>query len=307
MNIKSLKAFLKRQRKIIVVTSMLVLGMVSGVVIAAYFPLLTTYFFANSNTTVQRLKPNNEVEEKKQALAKFYNQASTAYDKQDWASVYKYESKLVRENLTEAEYVAYNSKRIRIKLIDGRTGSIDESEFDPALMTKLDQDSSKTIVNSIEVTGNSGTVNRTRVICFAKDCLGENRKEDNAQLLFEFVNNIWQKPDPKPSERALKAVNYAFYELNDKGKIDLIKQYSQGSNTSTLTLLNWALLLDEDLQSLISLETLNEKSKAERNRPVYNQVPAPVIQQEAPVVQQQTFPKSCTSNTLGTYTFTNCY
>ncbi len=295
-----MKAFLKRQRKIIVLTSMLVLGMACGIVIA-------TYFISNSNPSIQLLKPNNEVEGKKQALAKYYEEFSTAYDKQDWPTVYRFEPASIRENLTEAQYVAYNSKRIRIKLADNRTGSIGEEEFDPSLMTRLDQDSSKTIVNSIEVSGNSGTVNRTRVTCLTKDCLGENRKENNAQLSFVYVNGNWQKPDSQPSERALKAVYYVFNDINEKAQTDLLIKFSYGSNNYKFALSNWALYLDENMEELVSLETLIEKSKVESTKPVYIQTPAQIIQQEAPVVQQQTFPKSCTSSTLGTYTYTNCY
>ncbi len=107
-----MKDFLKRQRKIIIVTSILVLGMVSGIGIAIYFPLLTANFFANSNPTFQPLKPINEAEEKKQALAIFYTEITTADDNQDWATLYKLVRQSVRDNLTEAQFSAYFSAQV---------------------------------------------------------------------------------------------------------------------------------------------------------------------------------------------------
>jgi len=54
-----------------------------------------------------------------------------------------------------------------------------------------------------------------------------------------------------------------------------------------------------------------EQDKLDRSRPIYNQQPAQIIQQPAPIINQpapqQTFPRNCTSNTIGNYTYTNCY
>jgi hypothetical protein len=117
---------------------------------------------------------------------------------------------------------------------------------------------------------------------------------------------VAQPTEQQPTERSLKVANFAYEDSTADNRAEILKTWANGSNDSVLAVHNWAVYLDQDLQELVRLETLIEKIKAERSRPIYNEPPAQVIQQ-APVVQQNTSPKHCTSNTIGNYTYTNCY
>ena len=79
--------------------------------------------------------------------------------------------------------------------------------------------------------------------------------------------------------------------LNDK--------WIKNSKIDTEVIRNFALALDKDLTWLVQWETWVESDKVAKSRPVY-------IQQPAPVVQKQTNPINCTSNTIGSSTYTNC-
>lgn len=284
-----IKHILEKRNNIILGISLLSVGIVLGIGITTYLPLLAGAM--NVKPQSQPVKTVDEAEVKKQALAKFYNEIITAQDKQDWATLYKLVPQSVRDTVTEAQFTAHYSEQ----------------------MGKDKVVSKETIVNSIEVTGNLGTVNRTIVTCLAKDCTGKNRIEENARKPYEFVNGEWQIPDPEPSERALKATNYGYENSTQNDKKSIVNDYGYGSDNSSYAVRNWAIYLDKNLQELIRVETIIDKDKAEKSRPVVNYQPPAVIQQPdiniqqpAPVVQQN-YPKNCTSNTIGSYTYTNCY
>ena len=278
-----MKHILEKYKNILFGISLLIIGVALGVGITTYFPLLAG--IANIKPQLQPVKVVDEAEVKKQALAKFYNEISTANDQKDWGKLYGLVPQSVRNNVTKDEFIAYYNL---------------ESEKNKIV-------SEQTIVNSIQVNGDNGIVDRTRVICTSKECVGDTRKEENAKRDYIYIDGKWQLPDPEPSERALKAANYAYEDSSKTDQADLIKSFGYGSKSSTYTVRNWAVYLDKNLQELVRLETLIEKSKTERSRPVYVQQPAQIIQQQAPAVQQQTFPRNCTSNTIGDYTYTNCY
>lgn len=285
-----IKRILEKRKNIILGVSLLIAGIAIGVGATVISPLIADSVRVKSQP--EPVKVTGEAEIKKQALAKFYNEIITAQDKQDWASLYKLVRQSVRDNVTEAQFSAFYSEQPGKDKIVSR----------------------ETIVNSIEVTGSSGIVNRTIVTCLAKDCTGKNRTEENARKPYEFVNGKWQIPDPEPSERALKAANYGYQNSSKSDQNDLLNDFGYGSDSSTYAVRNWAVYLDENLEELIRVETIVEQDKIDRSRPIYNQQPAqiiqqpaPIINQPAPVIQQQTFPKNCTSNTIGNYTYTNCY
>jgi hypothetical protein len=109
-----------------------------------------------------------------------------------------------------------------------------------------------------------------------------------------------------PSERALKAVNYAYEDQTGSNKdILILKSFGNGSTNIQYALRNWAIYLDNNLQELIRVETLIEKSKAEHSRPIYNEQPAQIIQQQMPAQQNNSV--HCTSQSVGGSTYTNCY
>ena len=285
-----IKLILERRKDIIMGVGLLIVGITIGVSITTVYPQITEIIKSQLQTkpvVVEKVVDQTEV--KKQALGKFYNEIITAQDKQDWASLYKLVRQSVRDNVTEAQFTAHYSEQVGKDKIVSR----------------------ETRVNSIEVTGNSGIVNRTIITCLAKDCTGKNRTEENARKPYEFVNGKWQIPDPEPSERALKAANYGYQNSSKSDQNDLLNDFGYGSDSSTYAVRNWAVYLDENLEELIRVETIVEQDKLDRSRPIYNQQPAQIIQQPAPIINQpapqQTFPRNCTSNTIGNYTYTNCY
>lgn len=170
------------------------------------------------------------------------------------------------------------------------------------------------VLNSIQLEGDKGIIDRTIIICLTEECSGDNQKEQTAKKEYVYINEQWQIPDPEPSERALKAANYGYQNSSKSDQKDLINDFGYGSDNSTYAVRNWAVYLDKNLEELIRVETIVEQDKLDRSRPIYNQQPAqiiqqpaPIINQPAPIIQQQTSPKHCTSNTIGDYTYTNCY
>lgn len=289
--LSNIKQGLGKQKSKFFGALLLLVGVAIGVGITTAYPQITTMIKSQSQLkpVVENVVDQNEV--KKQALGKFYNEIITAQDKQDWASLYKLVRQSVRDNVTEAQFTAHYSEQMGKDKIVSR----------------------ETRVNSIEVTGNTGTVNRTLITCLAKDCTGKNRTEENAIKPYEYVNGKWRIPDPEPSERALKAANYGYQNSSKSDQNDLLNQYGYGSDNSTFAVRNWAVYFDENLEELIRVETIVEQDKLDKSRPIYNQQPAQIIQQPAPIInqpapiQQNTYPKHCTSNTIGDYTYTNCY
>lgn len=271
--------FLKKQKNIILVIGLLVLGIIVGVGITTASPLLTGITKAKT----EPLKIVDETEVKKQALTKFYSELSSANDKKDWAKLYTLAPQSVRGNVTQDQYVSYQKS------------------------IKNQPTYRSTTVHSIKVDGNKGTVERTLVICVTKECIGDNRKEDKAKREYVYTDGSWQIPDPEPSERASKAVAYLYVTMSEDEQKKLINDNGYGSDSVSFATRNYAIFFDENPDKLVILEAWIDKNKAERNRPVVNyQPPAINIEQQAPVVQQNS-PTNCTSNTIGSYTYTNCY
>lgn len=279
----TMKHILNKYKNILLGVSLLIIGVVLGVAITTYFPLLAG--IANIKPQSQPVKVIDEAEMKKQALAKFYNEIITAQDNQDWEALYSLIPQSVRENVTKEKFIATEKAQAgKDKLL-----------------------SQNTIIHSLEVNGNNGIVERTIVTCMAKDCTGNNRKEDTAKKEYVYVNGKWQIPDPQPSERALKTVVYIYLTMSESEQKKFVADNGYGSDSSSFATRNYAIFLDNNLDKLALAEAWVDKNKTDSSRPVVNYQPPAIINQPAPVVQQQTFPRNCTSNTIGNYTYTNCY
>ncbi len=262
---------------------------ITGILIAVIFFVIAIVTLPPKLTPPSSIYTSEILEPyKKQKLSELYQKIISALEKQDWSTVYDLDtSSSFKTFISKGEYVEHEKARLSgTKII-----------------------SEKYKINSIQVTNNKGVINRTETVCREEGCSsGDLSSAFTANVEFSYINEAWQRAqEEKPSERALKAVSYAYENTSQSEKKEIIVRFGDSYDTPIYAVHNWAILLDSDLQELIRIETINEKDKAERSRPIYNPQPAQVIQQAAPVIQQNTSPKHCTSNTIGNYTYTNCY
>ena len=279
--------------KIISATFLIVIGIICGIFISKSSPsLLSEINFSTplvKPTVLPTLLPTitiDIVEVKKQELTKFYNDISTAQENQDWSTIYDLAvPKFVKDNISKDQFIT-NQKMSANK--------------DKIV-------SQNTIVNSVVVNGDDGIVDRTIVTCKTQECTGNNRKVDNAKKQYVYVNGKWQMPDPKPSEKALTASSYIYMNVSATDQKKFISDYGYGSNSTTFAINNFALFLDQYPDNLAITEAWIDKNKAERSRPVVNYQPPAINYQPPAIIQQPQNPINCTSNTIGNYTYTNCF
>lgn len=280
---KSEGIFITKQKIISFGVGILILGISVGVGATLIIP-----FVLNSTklkTQQQAMKVVDEAEMKRQELANFYSQISTAQDNQDWAAMYELVPQSFRDDLSKEQFIALGEKR---------------TAADKAF-------SRSTVVNSLVVNDDKGIVDRTVIICLIKDCTGDNRKEDNAKMEFVYINRKWQMPDvQKPSERALNAVTYLYLNWFKSEQEKFTSEFGYGSGSDSFAIKNAALAIEGKPGELALLEAKIDKDKEEKNRPVMNYQPPAVVLPPV-VIQQPDYPKNCTSNTIGGYTYTNCY
>lgn len=150
---------------------------------------------------------------------------------------------------------------------------------------------------------------------------------------------------PQPSERALKAVTWGYIRFNEKQKEEFRKKwgtidkpyaedtkvvitnkktgeklevkqselYKYGNLIELDAIKNCALSIDQNPTKLALIEQTIAKDEQDKNRQTYQQpdvIVRPIIEQQQPPIIQQPLPKSnfnCFSNTIGDYTYTNCY
>lgn len=227
----------------------LIILLIAGVVVAKTPQLKAALLqklpiVSSLQNQAQQIKIDPEVQ-KKQDLEKFYKQIAEDSDNHDWSKLYDFSPQSVRNKVSKENYV----------------------EFEISQAKKSKVVSEQTTVNSVEVTGDKGVVDRTRVTCLTKECTGDNRKEENAKKNYEYVNGKWQLPDPEPSERALKAANYGYLNSSKKDQADLMNWYGYGSDDSNFTIRNWAVWLDKNLEELVRVETLVDQDKSEKSAP----------------------------------------
>lgn len=287
MKIKSIK--LGKATKISALAGILIVALSS----IAYCHVI--YFPQKEKLRVEQQKQEleqkmaREAESKKQVLIDTYNKLATASDSQDWVTLYSFQSQSFRSYVTQDQFVS--------------------SEKAWAKKSKIE--SQQTTVNDVWIDGNNGVIDRTSITCLSKECSGSNRTKSDAKIFFSYINDVWRMSDRKPSERALQAATYV--SLNNSSKT-LLEKYGHGTSDINFAINNYAVSLDEDNGKLVYVEGWIEKNKAERSRPVVN-VQSPDISMPLPVsILQPNYTSSavssskhCTSNTVGDYTYTDCY
>lgn len=261
------------------------------------FILYSNYFkrssFFINLLTKQKLSPIvpkvDETQLKKVSLTKFYKELSLADNKPDYEKLYEIIKPSLGIWISKEEFISYEK----------------------ALDAERKTASSEAIIHSIKVEGNNGFVDRTVIHCYSKECIGKDREENRKVREYAYIDGKWSvKPDKEPSERSLKASTYMITN-GIKSDVDyFLKKYSIGTNKKPVTIHFMAVDLDNDLQELLTLETYIETAKIEASRPVVN-YEAPAINYQPPNINvnvpRQNNSANCTSNTIGNYTYTNCF
>jgi len=123
-------------------------------------------------------------------------------------------------------------------------------------------------------------------------------KEEKEKIAIEEIAKKETKiKEVQPSERALKAVAYALGSASKTQLKEFIEKFGNGTNDKYVAMRNMALSLDQKPEMLADIENLIGKPE----QSVIN------VQQPSIQLQQPDYPKNCTSNTIGTYTYTNCF
>lgn len=224
----------------------------------------------------------DKIEEKKQSLENFFRELTEAESKQDWEKLYS----------------TVNPK-------DKKWFSIDDMT---TIYKGKKVTSSEYVVHSIDISGDSGFIDRTMISCFLEKCEGKDREEQRRIIEFVHLDSSWyQQSKKEPSEKARQLAAYMYTNSGTKVKNELIGRYGGDVDDYRKIIRLWSIVLENDPELMAYDEAIVEKHKAENSRSnVYVDSPD-VIQQ--PVAQQPSFNNrlDCTSNTIGNYTYTNCY
>jgi len=97
-----------------------------------------------------------------------------------------------------------------------------------------------------------------------------------------------------PSSKALQVAAAVFTNLSPSDQEKILKEQNWSSATEAIN--QAAIVLDNNPAELARVEATLNNFKAGSNN----------TNNQAPIIQQ-TYPKHCTSNTIGDYTYTNCY
>lgn len=276
-------------KNVAVVTGLLGLGTFIGVLITttpslAKFTLPKIAYLKNlvSPQTISQNVEVDSTDEKKQELEAFYKELTEAESKGDYEKLYS------TINPSDKKWFSFEDM---ILIHEGNK---------PV--------SIEYIVHSISVLNDTGSVDRTVIACSTKECVGNDRKEQRGIKEFVYINKQWyQQPQKEPSEKARQLAAYMYTNSNNQTRKKLADKYAGGVDDYIKIIRTWSIVLENNPELMAYDEALVEKHKAESSKPnVYVEAPD-VIQQPAPVIQQQTYPRNCTSTTIGNYTYTNCY
>lgn len=140
----------------------------------------------------------------------------------------------------------------------------------------------------------------------------EVKAAETSSNLLPFAPTI--SPVTQPSDRALKLAGffYATYQ-DEKDREYLRKTHDVKKSSEEQEMIDHAYWWDKHPAILAKNEVMVENIKKEQSSaPVYVESPrTEVVSAPAPVVNvappAQSYPKHCTSNQIGDYTYTNCY
>lgn len=259
--------------------------------------LLLNLFTTQSNrsiifTNIQRVfnkptitpTPIDTIKLKKDALAEYYQSIIQAELDKNYEKLYEYYKPSLGTWVTKDQYISYQKSWLDKKNII----------------------SHEMVIHDIKIEGDFGVIDRTRYFCFSKSCLSGDKEIDHQIKHFEYIDGYWLIPrDKQPSERALKAASYLLLNIYTSGT-SIYNKYTYGTENTQIGIHFLAVMLDQDLQKLVSSEIMIDTHKQEKSRPVVNYQP-PDINVQAPDQAPINNRMNCTTNTIGSYTYTNCY
>lgn len=266
---------------------LLILGIAIGIVISSSFPQLAgiTKLKSQLKPTVENVVDQTEV--KKQALEQLFRELTEAESKDDWQKLYS------AVNPADKKWYSMEDMTLQYK------------------KDKYSIVSTEVIAHGVSVSGDTGNVDNTVIKCKTKECIGKNRLEKRSNDQFVYIDGQWYQQslkEPSDKARQLSAYIYNFYKTRNDYTEKLVNKYGGGQDDLSKIIRTISIMIENDPEYFAYTETWVEKNKAEASTPnVYVDSPD-VIQQ--PVVQQQpSFNNrlNCTSNSIGNYTYTNCY
>lgn len=262
----------------------LLVGVAIGVGITTVYPQIAVMVKSQSQIKPAIVNVVDQTEVKKKALESFYQGLTEAESKEDFEKLYSI-----------------------INPEDKKWFTIE----DMTLIYKSSKPSSiEYVVHGMSVSGDLGSVDRTVNTCATEKCSGEDRKEQRGIKEFVYINNQWyQKAIKKPSDNARQLAAYMYANSGSQKQKELADRYGGGVNQSTTIIRTWSIILENDPELMAYDEALVEKHKvASSKQDIYVESPD-IIQQPAQpqIIQQQPRSLNCSSNTIGNYTYTNCY
>lgn len=266
---------------------LLLVGIAIGVGITTAYPQIATIVKSQSQLKPVVENVVDQTEVKKQALETLYRELTEAESKDDWQKLYSV-----------------------VNPVDKKWFSID----DMTLQYKKDKYeivSTEVVVHGVSVSSDTGSVDNTVIRCKTKECTGKDKLEKRNNDQFVYVDGQWYQQsikEPTDKARQLTSYIYAEYQKRADDKKLLIEKYGGGKDDLRTIIRTMSIMLENDPEFFAYTETFVEKLKTESSRPnVY--VDSPDIIQQPAVQQQPSFNNriNCSSNTIGNYTYTNCY
>lgn len=283
-----IKHGLGKQKNRLLGVLLLFMGIILGVGIAIAYPKIASMVSSQSklNTSVETKLVTSE--DKKKALETLFRELTEAESKDNWQKLYTVVNPSDKKWFT-IEDMTLQYKKDKHSIV-----------------------STEVIAHGVSVSGDVGSVDKTIIKCKTKECTGENKLEKRNNDQFVYVDGQWYRQsikEPSDKARQLAAYIYNFYKTRNDYTEKLVDKYGGGQDDLSKIIRTIAIMIENDPEYFAYTETWVEKNKAEASRPnVYVDSPD-VIQQ--PVVQQQqpSFNNriNCSSNTIGSYTYTNCY
>ena len=229
----------------------------------------------------------DQTEVKKKTLETLFRELTEAESKDDWQKLYSVVNPADKKWFS-LEDMTLQYKKDKYKIV-----------------------STEVVVHGVSISGDAGSVDNTVIRCKTKECTGKDKVEKRNNDQFVYKDGQWyQQSIKEPSDKARQLTSYVYAEYQNRAddKKLLIEKYGDGKDDLRTIIRTMSIMLENDPEFFAYIETWVEKNKAEASRPnVYVDSPD-VIQQ--PVVQQQpSFNNriNCSSNTIGNYTYTNCY
>lgn len=278
-----MKKFLKKRKNIIFGTLLLFLGIGIGATLTTLTPLVSVITSLQSQPQPSTNDEKSD-EVKKQELEKYYRELTEAVSKGDWEKIYS--------SINPSDKKWFTLEDVR-------------------LTSGVRPFSVEYVVHSFNITGNTGLVDRTYISCSTEECLGENRKEQRSTKEYVYINNQWyQLANKEPSEKARQIAAYVYTNVytSKEQKNNLANQYGGGSDDFRKIIRTFSISLENDPELLAYVEAFVENHKTESSKPnVYVEAPDVIQQPAQQTIIQQPSSLRCTSNTIGNYTYTNCY